>query len=444
MSKGRILVVDDEKNIRRLIKSEFSQEGYEVVAARTGEEGLKVFDEQRFHVVLLDIKLPNMNGVEVLRKLKKKYPSAEIIMFTAYGDISTAVECMKLGARDYLTKPFKLSELSALVRLAMGENNTAPAGQIAAALPGKEAGFINCPSPAMQAVYDLAARVAPTNKTILIQGETGVGKDVVARQIHLLSPRKKETFVTIDCGMLSHNLAESELYGHGKGAFSGAADKKVGLVEESHKGTLFLDEIGNIDLELQKKLLRFLETGTFRRVGENREIKVDARIVLATNLDLAQAVSQGNMRKDLFYRMDVICIQIPPIRERSEDVIPLFEHFLDLDSEGLCPKKIAPDTRRVLMGYQWPGNIRELRSVASKSMIFASAGEITPDDLPAHMKGRSKTPIKRTQSLEEVEKEHIMVVLKESGGNQSQAAKILGINRKTLYKKMHKYQILTN
>ncbi|MGA8572801.1 MAG: sigma-54-dependent transcriptional regulator [Desulfobaccales bacterium] len=442
MSQGKILAIDDEQNIRTLIANEFAVEGFDVTTAKSGEEGLKVCEKEKFDVVLLDIRLPKMNGIEVLRRLKEKMPGARVIMITAHGDIKTAVESMKLGAQDYVTKPFKLEELLGLVKQALGngQNGGDPHFSEPALAAGGAAGFIHCPNRAMQDLYDLVAKVAPTDKTILIQGETGVGKDVVAHQIHALSRRKEGPFIILDCGILNQNLAESELYGHTKGAFSGASEKRSGLVEQSHGGTLFLDEIGNIELELQKKFLRFLETKRFRRLGETRETEIDPRIILATHLDLKEAVARGTMRKDLFYRIDVILISIPPLRKRPEDVPPLARHFLGLEQGIVGVKKISSEAMRVMTEYAWPGNIRELRSAINKAVIFARTDTITPNDLPSEL--RRNVPVTPQKTLEDLEKNYILTILERTGGNQSEAAKILGINRKTLYKKIHKFKIL--
>ena len=331
MSPGRILAIDDEKNIRHLLKNELTPEGFEVVTAKSGEEGLRLARRDNFRVVLLDIKLPEMNGIDVLRHLKQDAPRAEVIMITGYGDIQSAVESMKLGARDYITKPFKLSELVALIHQITdndGKAEDALAGP--AGIPiGDDSRVVACPSRRMQEVYEQVRKVATTDVTVLVQGETGVGKDVLALLIHRFSHRKDKPLVVVDCGLLNQNLAESELYGHSKGAFSGASEMKQGLVEKSHEGTIFFDEIGNMELEMQKKFLRFLETKRFRRVGETKEREVDTRIVLATNLDLKDAAQKGLMRSDLFYRMDVICIQVPPLRDRADDLAILAQHFVE-------------------------------------------------------------------------------------------------------------------
>ncbi len=441
MSRGRILAIDDEPHIRSLIKNELSLEGFEVATAKTGEEGLRLASRQKFDLILLDIRLPKMDGIEVLKHLRQQSPQSKIIMITAYGDIRTAVDSMKLGASEYITKPFKLAEMLQLIRQLL----KIPANGDASQEPERllqvgEAAFIRCPSRAMQAVYRLVDKVAASDKTVLIQGETGVGKDVVAHQIHFRSHRCHGPFVVLDCGILNQNLAESELYGHAKGAFSGASERKVGLVEKSHGGSLFLDEIGNIDLELQKKLLRFLETKQFRRLGETKENYVDTRIILATNLDLQEAVQKGQMRKDLFYRMDVFHIHIPPLRLRPEDIPVLTQYFLSREKLPHGPTAVSPEAMAIMTEYAWPGNVRELKAVLNKVMIYAEGETIMPSDLPSELRRHTRvTGVQKT--LEDMEKDYIQKILERTGGNQSEAAKILGINRKTLYKKIHKFAI---
>lgn len=445
MSRGNILAVDDEQNIRRLIRNEFALEGYDVTTAQNGEEGLRLFEQNRFEVVLLDIKLPKLNGLEVLKKIKQQSSTAEVIMITGYGDIKSAVESLKLGARDYLTKPFKLDELLSLVSEAVRDTRNKSGQQ---AKTGKDAAFgqvtgVLCPSPAMQKVYQLVQRVAETDHTVMLHGETGVGKDVLAYQIHQQSLRKKGPFVVVDCGLLSHNLAESELYGHRKGAFSGATGAKVGLVEKSHTGTLFLDEIGNIDTDLQKKFLRFLETRRFRRIGETKEQDIDNRIILATNMDLQKAIRDGDLRSDLFYRMTEFTIIIPPLKERPEDVLPLAGHFLNKGDKKNRHVEISKEAQGILSNYPWPGNIRELKAVITRAALMAESDTIQPEDLPVHFKSKHNEVPSKTKTLEDMEKEHIINVLAEMGGNQTKASEVLGINRKTLYKKINKHKIFS-
>ena len=445
MESGKILVIDDEKNILHLIQNEFSEEGFEVTTALSGEQGLEIAAQQKFNLVFLDLKLPKISGIETLRRLKQKSSSTEVIMITGHGEIKSAIESIKLGARDYITKPFKLNELLFLARQVIEDSRAGSdiSDDHIGTVRYEDREFIQCPNPEMQEIYRVINRVAHTDSTILIQGETGVGKDVLASQIHLTSNRKDGPFITLDCGMLNHNLAESELYGHRKGAFSGATEKKTGLVEKSDKGTLFLDEIGNIDLDLQKKFLRFLETGKFRRMGETVENSVDTRIILATNINLHEAVRKGLLREDLLYRMDVISLAVPPLRERPEDIIPLSEYMLDRYGVKKRNLKLSLDAAQVLTDYSWPGNVRELKSVISKALIFTDSDLIKSEDLPEHLARNKKTPSLLPKTLEEMEKDHIMAVLEEVGGHQTKAAEILGINRKTLYKKIHKYNIFS-
>ncbi len=445
MSFGTVLAIDDEQNIRRLIRNEFSLEGYEVTTAKSGEEGLALIQQNRFDVVLLDIKLPKMNGIEVLKRIKEISDSIEVIMITGYGDIQSAVDSLKLGARDYVTKPFKLDDLLTIVQKAVsdGEVKNLQSTEFFGNSHSKPKNFVLCPSPAMQAVYQMAWRVAKTEHTILIHGETGVGKDVLARQIHEQSPRKNGPFVTVDCGLLTHNLAESELYGHRKGAFSGATEAKIGLVEKSHTGSLFLDEIGNIDLDLQKKFLRFVETRRFRRIGETKEQHIDTRIILATNLDLGKAIKEGTLRSDLFYRISEFTLIIPPMRERPEDVLALADYFLAFVPNNGSRLRISKESQAILASYPWPGNIRELKAVIAKCALLTDSDMIQPDDLPAHMKARHFESPKKSKTLEDVEKEHIINVLAQTEGNQTKASEVLGINRKTLYKKIHRYKIFS-
>ena len=443
--QGKILAIDDEKNIRHLIHNEFSLEGFDVVTAASGEEGLKFLDNQTFDVVLLDIKLPKMNGIGTLTQIKQKSANTEVIMITGYGDIRSAVESIKLGAREYVTKPFKLDELLALVKQTIKEKTGAHRLDENAADTRKApiTNYILCPSPAMQKIYKLVERIAPIDYPVLIRGETGVGKDVLAHEIHKKSLRNKGPFITLDCGTLSQNLAESELYGHRKGAFSGASEAKIGLVEKSDNGTLFLDEIGNIDLDLQKKFLRFLETKQIRRVGGTKEIHLDARIILATNLDLEEAVDKGILRRDLFYRMDVFTIIIPTLKDRPEDIVPLAKHFLIRSTVNNSPKQLEPDVEDALISYAWPGNVRELKSIISKAALMSESDSICIDDLPRHIITQKTFSLRKSKTLEEIEKDHIMAIISEAGGNQTKASQMLGINRKTLYKKIKKYKIFS-
>jgi len=443
--RGRILAIDDEVNIRRFLTEELEQEGFKVETAETGEQGLALLDREIYDLALVDLKLPGMSGIDVIKNMRRMPSPPETIVITGYGDIEVAVQSVKLGARDFVTKPFKLSELIPLIDQGVKEKRILASEASPSLSPvHQDKRAITCPSAAMQNIYQQVRRVAPTDATVLIQGETGVGKDVIAREIHVQSRRKDKPYVVVDCGLLNGNLGESELYGHRKGAFSGAFENKTGLVAASDGGTLFLDEIGNIDLEIQKKLLRFLETKKYRRVGDVSETPADTRIILATNMPLTDAARTGTFRSDLLYRLDVVCIHMPPLRDRSEDIPLIVEHFVKANSELTgTPVRISSRAMDLLTQYPWPGNVRELRSVVFKSIILAPSSVIKPEDLPCLIASKDPRTEQFVKTLGDVEKDHIVSVLQEVGGNQSRAAKILGINRRTLYNKMHKYNIIS-
>jgi DNA-binding NtrC family response regulator len=441
--RGRILAIDDESNIRRLLTNELEREGFRVATAATGEQGLELVERECFDLALVDLKLPGMSGIDVIRRIRRMHLPVDAIVITGHGDIDMAVQSMKMGALDFIIKPFKLSKLVPLIDQAVRQKRALEQG----GSPGSNAGGgcsqrVLCPSPAMQDIYKQIRKVAPTDATVLIQGETGVGKDVIAREIHARSRRSAGPYIVVDCGMLNGNLAESELYGHKKGTFSGALENRKGLVAASDGGTLFLDEIGNIDLEMQKKFLRFLETKMYRRLGDVMETFIDARIILATNMILTDAARKGKFRPDLLYRLDVICIHIPPLRNRPEDILPLAEHFLKANSspDG-APVQISQQAIDLLVRYPWPGNVRELRSVIFKSLLFASSPVIQTEDLPRLIASKEPEKEQSEKTLGEVEKDHILHVLNKVRGNQSRAAKVLGINRRTLFNKIRKHDI---
>jgi len=444
--RGSILVIDDEAGVRRLLRDELQQEGFEVVTTETGEEGLSLAAQRPFDLALVDLRLPGLDGIGVLRKMGEMPSPPDTIVMTGYGDIPTAVEAMKLGARDFISKPFKLSGLIPCVDHVVSRKQSSERQTVKPALKaGREDNLMaKCPSSAMEKVYGEIHKVACTDTTVLIQGETGVGKDVTAREIHMESHRRGKPYIVVDCGLLNGNLAESELYGHRRGAFSGAADGKVGLVEASEGGTIFLDEIGNIDLEVQKKFLRFLETKRYRRVGDIGERRVDTRIILATNVPLEQAARNGAFRSDLLYRLDGLAIRIPPLRERPEDIPVLVEHFLKIDAHLAARRiRVTFQAMDLLTRYPWPGNVRELRSVIVKTVVFAESDVIKPSDLPSLVACKKPEQEQFYKRLRDVEKEHIVNILKVVGGNQTQAAQILGINRRSLYNKIRKHAIFS-
>jgi DNA-binding NtrC family response regulator len=443
--RGRILAIDDESNIRRLLADELEQEGFQVTTAATGEQGLALADRERFDLALVDLILPDMSGIDVVRSIRRMSSPVDAIVITGHGDIDGAVQSMKLGALDFITKPFKLRELIPIIDQAVRQKQALEQSAYPDSLIGdRNRQGIVCPSPAMQDIYRQIGRVAPTDATVLIQGETGVGKDVIAREIHARSRRITKPYIVVDCGMLNGNLAESELYGHKKGTFSGASDNKTGLVAAAEGGTLFLDEIGNIDLEVQKKFLRFIETKMYRRLGDTAESIIDARVILATNMQLTDAARKGTFRPDLLYRLDVICIHIPPLRSRPEDIPALAEHFLKASSgPDNVPVRISSQAMDLLQRYPWPGNARELRSVIFKTFLFASSPVIEPKDLPHFIASKKQEMEQFEKTLGEVEKDHILQVLHKVRGNQCKAAKVLGINRRTLFNKIRKHDIFT-
>jgi DNA-binding NtrC family response regulator len=442
--RGRILAIDDEPNIRHLLTNELEQEGFSVKTAVTGEQGLALADRERFDLALVDLRLPGISGIDVIKNMRRMPSPIDTIVITGHSDVDIAVQSMKLGALDFITKPFKMSELIRLIDKTVTHKGKMIREEAFSVSICQDQQPILCPSPAMQHIYQQIQRVGPTDATVLIQGETGVGKDVLARQIHLHSRRKEKPYVMVDCGLLNDQLAESELYGHKKGAFSGASENKTGLVSASDGGTLFLDEIGNIDLVIQKKLLRFLETKRYRPIGDIAERSVDTRLLLATNLPLQDAVRKGTFRSDLLYRLNVIDMRIPPLRNRPEDIPSLVKHFVKANTESTGTSvEITSPVMDLLMEYPWPGNVRELRSVIYKTIVMASSPLIKPEDLPCLIASKNKRMVPFAKSLIEVEKDHIVSILHEVSGNQSKAAKVLGINRRTLYNKIHKHKIFS-
>jgi DNA-binding NtrC family response regulator len=399
--------------------------------------------EGGWDVVVLDMRMPRKAGIEVLRELAATAESPQVIVMTGFQEVATAVEAMKLGAYDYLTKPGKIEELDILVRKAaekgqlLRENVALRAhGPGAEAAPG-----ILTRSPRMQEVLRVVERVAPTDSAVLVLGESGTGKELIARAIHERSGRASRPFVPIHCGALPREVLESELFGHEKGAFTGALGAKPGLIELADGGTLFLDEIGEMEPESQVKLLRVLESRTFFRVGGTRPRRVDLRLVAATNRDLAEAMKGGHFRQDLYYRINTITIQLPPLRERPEDVALLARHFVDANA-GYGRKRLGAAALACLEGYGWPGNVRELEHAVERAMILTKGEEITPDDLPPEIGRGTRAPAPPAAgSLEAMERQHIVSTLREVGGHRGKAAALLKVDPKTLYRKILAYQI---
>ncbi|MGA9363455.1 MAG: sigma-54 dependent transcriptional regulator [Bacteroidota bacterium] len=447
---GRILIVDDEETFRYMLTSLIEAEGYTANAAADGVQGINSVQAKAFDVALLDVKMPKVDGVEVLKFIKEYSPDTEAIMVTAVGDVRLAVECMKLGAYDYITKPFSTEELlgtidRALERKRLLRENILMKKELSRFVGSSE---IIGKSAVFQKVLEVAARVAPTESTILIQGASGTGKELVANFIFKNSSRAANPFVALNCASIPDSLIESELFGHEKGAFTDAKAMKQGLVEIANGGTLFLDEVGDISLMVQPKLLRFVQTGEFRRVGGNKVLKSDVRIISATNKDLSQEVRTGRFREDLLYRLNVITIEIPPLQTRLEDIPLLVDWFLKNKLKTKTQVQINPKALEVLMKYDWPGNVRELENVIERAAILCGDNMIQPHDLSLPLKATMLSSSLKDEDvlggpipMREIERLHIQGVLKNSEGSKSKTAKILGISLKTLYNKINQFQI---
>ncbi len=439
--KPRILVVDDEASMRESLKDWLQEDGYEVGLAESGEAALNMARESHWDIILLDLKMPGMDGLEALKHLKEVAPEAEILMMTAYATVETAVQAMKQGAFDYLVKPFDPDEVNMQIHKIVTHKELVEENILLRRKLEEKYQFdeIIGKSEAMQKVFDLIVRVAPTDSTVLITGESGTGKELVAQAIHANSTRCYMPFIAVSCGALPEALLESELFGYERGAFTGAEHTKKGRFELADGGTLFLDEVGDISLKTQVDLLRVLQQREFRRLGGEKTIRVDVRILAATNRDLQQAIRENRFREDLFYRLNVISIRLPPLRERRED-IPLLvnaairKYALEMNRE---PIKVAPSAMKLLMDYDWPGNVRELENIVERALVIGKGREIVPDDLPFTRKELGAEALPR--SLKMMEKVHIARILQETDWNISRAARELDIDRQTLYNKIQKY-----
>ncbi|HEX6974163.1 MAG TPA: sigma-54 dependent transcriptional regulator [Vicinamibacterales bacterium] len=436
----RILIVDDEEIVRESLSGWLEKDGYTVAIAPDGPTAVEMMGRDAWSILLVDMKMPGMDGLQVLAEARKLQPSAAVVIMTAYATVETAVSAMKIGAYDYLVKPFDPEELTLMIQKIVKQDELVRENEALRRALKRDYHFrdLISKSSGMQTVFDLARTAARSQSTILILGESGTGKELLARAIHAESPRASAPFVAVSCAALTETLLESELFGHEKGAFTGAAARRRGTFETAQGGTLFLDEIGDISPKLQVDLLRVLETRTFCRVGGNEQISVDVRIVAATNKDLQKAVAAGEFRDDLFYRLNVIPITLPPLRERREDIPLLVEHFIDRMAAELGRKSdgISRDAMAMLMSYPFPGNVRELRNIVERAMVCASGPILQVTDFGlAQAAAQAAAPA----SLEEVEHRHIAAILEHCGGNVSQAARILDIDRVTLYNKIKKY-----
>ena len=442
----RILVVDDEKIIRDGCSRILAREGYAVFTAESGEEALERFDLEPFDLVLLDVKMPGLGGIEALTRLKEMDPGLTILIITGYPSIETAVKAIKLGAYDYVTKPFTPDVLRMAVNRALERKSLVTENQhLRQQLSMKnEDDMIIGQSESMHNLYELVRRTAPTDSTVLITGESGTGKELIARAIHDYSLRNEREFVTVDCSALVETLLESELFGHVKGSFTGAIQAKYGSFELANGGTFFFDEIGNLSLDIQAKLLRVIQEKEIKPVGGEKTIKIDVRIIAATNQDLRKAISQKSFREDLYYRLNVVPIHLPPLRDRKEDIPLLVNHFLKRynKKKEVPVTKVEPETMKLLMSYDWPGNVRELENGIERALILEDGDALLPRCFPWLVEqGQMRIPTGngKIYGLEELEKEHIERVLGETKGHKGKTANLLGIDRKTLYQKIKKY-----
>ena len=443
-----VLVVDDETVIRKGISRALEKRGLFTRVAANGKEALALMSDYNFDLVLLDIRMPDMDGLDVLSLIRKKYPKTQVIMITGYPTIDTAVHCVKLGALDYLVKPFRLEDLDAALNKTerpQSVPNKSVAESNDLKIDSSKNLIIGQSSP-MKAIFDKIIRVAQSDTTVLISGESGTGKELVARAIHTNSHRKDNEFLAIDCSSLVETLLESELFGHVKGSFTGASQTKHGFFELANLGTFFFDEIGNLSMNIQAKLLRVIQEREFMKVGGQQKIQLDIRIISASNVSLKKLVEAGTFRQDLYYRLSVVPIRLPPLRKRREDIPILIDHFLN----KFCKKinkpvpDISPEAMDILKEYAWPGNVRELEHTMERILILEDTDVICGRDLPSFIskrQGEFQMFTEEPSSLEELEKRYIRFVLRRTKGKKTKAAEILGINRKTLGLKIKKYGI---
>jgi DNA-binding NtrC family response regulator len=443
---AHILVIDDDKAMRDACFQILSRQGYRVELAAGAKQGLTLLERLSFDTILLDLVMPDMDGLEALKKIRALDPDVEVIIITGYGTIQSAVESIKAGAFHFLSKPFVPDDLRNLVNRALGKRRLDLENlYLRQELKTKdERNTLIYESESMIRIMDMIARVAPTDSTVLITGESGTGKGLVARKLHQLSQRSRRPFITVDCGTLVETLFESELFGHVKGSFTGADANKIGKFELAQNGTLFFDEISNIGLEVQAKLLRAVEERKISKVGSHRVITVDVRIIAATNTDLTKAIKDGTFREDLFYRLNVVLIQMPTLRERKSDIPLLVQHFLEKYNARLRKDihGISPDALELLVRHDWPGNVRELENTMERLLVLSPGPYLEPADLV--FAGTILTPAAETAagtSLKDLERNHIIHTLQRCDGHKSETARALGIDRKTLREKLKRFNI---
>jgi len=451
-SSARVLLVDDDQAFRHVMSAELGRFGHEVSVAANGEEALRMCAETEPEVVLLDLRLPGMNGLEVLQAIRSRNPAVEVVMLTGHGAIDTAIESIRMGAFDYVMKPCPLDELEVRLQRALERRQLRQRTRILerGLVPPDLAGSFVGESPEFLRLINLVERVGPSDSTVLIQGETGSGKERVAKLIHARSGRTNKPFVIVDCAMLQESLLQSELFGYERGAFTGADRSKPGLFEVANAGTIFLDEVGEISPVTQTKLLRVLDTSSFRRVGGTAEIKVDVRILTATNRDLRAMVRQGQFREDLYYRLSTITLEVPALRKRGGDIDLLARHFVAALNERFgSARQIGEAALDVCRMHAWPGNVRELLHTIESALVVCAGPEILPDHLPPAVRGayapELATPPEgacNLPTLEEMEREHIIKTLRLCQGHRGHAARMLGISERSLYRKLHELRLL--
>jgi DNA-binding NtrC family response regulator len=452
MKDYNILIIDDEAAQRDVLTGYLKKKGYKILSASSGKEGIDITKNHPVDIILSDYKMPDLNGIDVLEQVKKINPEISFVIVTAYGTVENAVKTMRLGAFDYISKPVDLDELDLMIERIIEHKNLKSENQLLKTqLQEKyKISSIVSQSQKMEEVINVAARVADSKANVLITGENGTGKEVLAKAIHYISPRKDNPFVAVNVPALTETLLESELFGHEKGAFTGADKMKKGRFEIAHGGTIFLDEVGDIPQSIQVKLLRVLQEHQFERVGGTEKIEVDVRIVAATNKDLEQKIKDGTFREDLYYRLNVVSIKIPPLRERKEDILPMIEGFIEkYCGENKKDKmEISKEAADVLMKYNYPGNVRELENIIERAVVLTRGKVITLNDLPLNIKGFKEEKTlpalgegNLTEQVEALEKQLIFDALQESGGNQTKAGKLLGLTERNLRYKLKKYNI---